>query len=355
MPYLLLAGCLVGSGIAFAQAPVPTLFESDEILELTMPVDLDALCRSSEDPDCGYVDSEFRFVDSSGREQNVPISIRRREGWRAEQTNCQVPTLFVRFSEEAAVGTPFEGQPQLALTSHCGKGYRPENMPSRRLPDQFESYVINEYLAYRLYNLVTDASLRVRLVSIRYVHPDNPRLDFTNDAFFSEHFDSLAARLDAEVLPPGSFDLASLDYRAADQMALFDYMIGNTDWSLREQENVLLLRTANGKQVPVAFDFDMSGLVNAHYARPAPGLPLRSVRQRHYMGFCHPYSDWDALFGKFGELREPALALVAETPGLGRGERRVAGAYLEAFFRMLETPDARENNIVKACIKTPAS
>jgi len=354
--YLLLAAfACAGADSVPAQENRPLLFESNELLELTMPVDFDALCRPSEDPDCGYTATEFRFRGDDGNEKVVPISIRRREGWRAQQTNCQVPTLFVRFTRNATAGTPFEGQQELALTSHCGKGYRPENVPSRRLPDQFESYVINEYLGYRLFNLVTEASLRARLVRIRYVHPDNPRLDFTNDAFFTEHFESLARRLGAELLPPGSFDLSSLDYRAADQVAVFHYMIGNTDWSIIKQDNVVLLRGEKGKQVPVVYDLDMSGLVDAHYAQPAPGVPIHSVKQRYFKGFCHPYSDWDALFQKFQDLREPIMTELANTPGLGRGDRRVAGAYLDGFFRMLEDPEARDNNIVKACLPLPQS
>ncbi|NND44265.1 MAG: hypothetical protein HKN58_03000 [Xanthomonadales bacterium] len=346
LPMLL---CLGFAASASAQ-PVPLLFESDDVLQLAMEVDFDTLCRPSEDPDCDFVVTEFTYEDDSGETRTVPVGIQRRDGWRAQQTNCQVPTLFVRFSDEDTAGTPFEGQNLLALTSHCGKGYRPENVPSRRLPDQFESYVINEYLGYRLYNLVTDASLKVRLVKMRYQHPENSRLDFSNDAFFSEHFSSLAERLSANITPPGSFELARLDFATADRMAIFHYMIGNTDWSIQDQENVALLETADGKLLPVAYDFDMSGLVSAHYARPAAGLPVRNVKQRYFMGFCHPYSDWDALFEEFAALRDPSLKLVSDTPGLGRGDRRVSGAYLDSFFRMLESTEARKNNISDACL-----
>jgi hypothetical protein len=332
-----------------SQSVPSLLFDAHEELQLTMPLDFDALCRPSESSDCGFTPSEFRYHDADGNERAVPISIRRREGWRAQMTNCQVPTLFIRFSQTDAAGTPFEGQSTLALTSHCGKGISPGGDRSLELPSDFERYVINEYLGYRLYNLVTDASLNVRLVRIRYAHPDNPRLDITRDAFFAEHFEALAERLGAELLPSQSYDPEDLDIPAADQLALFQYMIGNTDWSIEDQQNVILIRSPGGRQVPVLFDLDLSGLVNAHYALPASGLPIDSVRQRYYMGHCHADTDWEGLFTKFQGLRKDFFTLLAETPGLGRGDRRTTGVYLDSFFSIIGSRESRQQQIVNAC------
>ncbi len=341
------------SGNVFSSEQMPLLFESDEVMYLTLTVNFDTLCRPSKSPDCDYTPSELIYRDAEGQEASVPVSIRRRDGWRALQTNCQIPTLFVRFSEQDAVGTPFEGQETLAMNSHCGKGISPENERSPRLPDQFEHYVINEYLGYRLYNLVTQVSLRPQLARVRYTNPDDPRLDFTHDAFFVEHFESLAERLNAKLLPENSFDPTRLDRDAADQLALFQYMVGNTDWSITDQENVILLLFPDGKQVPVLYDLDMSGLVNPHYAVAAPNLPIKSVTQRYYMGFCHPNTDWEALFTRFTLLHDAYLDLLAEVPGLGGGDRRIARAYLNSFFDTLSSPDARQNGIVNACKPWP--
>ena len=341
------------SGNVFADDQVPLMFESDELMYLGMSVNFDTLCRPSESPDCDYTPTELIYRDSAGQEASVPVSIRRRDGWRALQTNCQIPTLFVRFADQDTVGTPFEGQQLLALNSHCGKGISPENKPSARLPDEFERYVTNEYLGYRLYNLVTQVSLRPQLARVRYTNPDDPRLDFTHDAFFVEHFDSLAERLNAKLLPENSFDSSRLDQDAADQLALFHYMIGNTDWSITDQDNVILLLFPDGRQVPVLFDLDMSGLVNAHYAVPSPNLPIKSVKQRYYMGFCHPDTDWDALFTRFTSLQEPNFDLLAEVPGLGGGDRRIVSAYLDSFYKILNSPEARQSKIVNACKPWP--
>ncbi|MFT5138465.1 MAG: hypothetical protein ACI9H8_000862 [Lysobacterales bacterium] len=350
---IMLIAMIAGIESAISDDSDQLLFESLSVLELTMPVNFDSLCRPSESPDCEYAETVFEYTGAAGAKTSVPISIRRRDGWRATKTNCQVPTLFVRFEEKDTVGTPFEGQSSLALTSHCGKGISPQVTQSRRLPDAFESYVVNEYIGYRLYNLIADASLRVRLVRINYTNPENPRRDFKRYAFFAEHFDSLAKRLNARLLPAGSFDLSSLDLAIADQLALFQYMVGNTDWSIQNQDNVLLLEMQNGNHVPVLFDLDMSGLVNAYYASPAPDLPIRSVKQRYYQGNCHPETDWTGLFNRFNAMRADMMGVLAETPGLRSGDRRMSSVYLDSFFNTLGLEESRESEIINACLPWP--
>ncbi len=223
------------------------------------------------------------------------------------------------------------------------------------MPDEFERNVINEYLGYRLYNLITESSLRVRLVRITYTDPDRPRHDFTQHAFFAEHFESLAERLDAELLPGQSFDASRLDMRAADDLALFQFMIGNTDWSIVRERNVVLLQNGEGRQIPMPYDLDMSGLVAADYAGPAPALPIDNVKQRYFLGHCQPGIDWEALFADFAAHKEVILDLTGEIPGMDRTSRRLTKNYLKKFYRILESGDDRQEQILGACQPWPPS
>ena len=350
---LLLCLAFIAPPWLFAQETPPSLFESDAVLELAMPVDFDDLCRPSLDPNCDFAPYSLDYRDADGDWHEMPIELKRRDGWRAQHTNCRIPTLFVRFSPETAQGTPFEGLSTLALTSHCGKGVMVEGNRSIELPSDFEPYVINEYLGYRLYNVLTEASLRVRLVRIRYFNPDNPRQTSTRDAFFAEHFDSLAKRNAATLLPVGSLDYARLDADAANEVALFQFMIGNTDWSIEQQENIVILQMQDGRQVPVLYDLDQSGLVNAHYAKPAPDLPIRTVRERVFLGHCYPGFDWEALFGQFIGNEDEMKIVLSQVPGLRRGDRRVAGVYLDEFFDLLVRVEDRQRLVVGACRPWP--
>ncbi len=343
---------IFAAGDIFAETSDPLLFDSHEVLELTMPVNFDTLCSPQETPDCDYTPTVLEYRDSNGEQQSLPIGIMRRDGWRAMETNCQVPTIFVRFSEEDTVGTPFEGQTTLAMTSHCGKGVSTNSARSRTLPDEFESYVSNEYLGYRMYNLVTNISLNVRFVKITYADLENPQRTFTRNAFFAEHFEALAERLGAQLLT--EFDPERLDLEAADQLALFNFMIGNTDWSIENQDNVFLLRFPDGRDVPVLYDLDMSGLVNAFYASPAPDLPIKKVRHRYYLGYCNPDTDWDALFAKYASLEEDFMSMIIGTPGFGRGDRRESGVYIDTFYDTLDSPDTSKTRIIDRCQPLPS-
>jgi hypothetical protein len=337
----------------FAQGETPLLFESDAVLELAMPIDFDELCRPSQDPDCDFAPYSFDYRDAAGDWKTLPIELMRRDGWRAQYTNCRIPTLFVRFDPENTRGTPFEGLTTLALTSHCGKGVVVEGGRSIELPSDFEPYVINEYLGYRLYNVLSEASLRVRLARIQYTDPANPRLSITRDAFFAEHFESLARRNGAKLLSGNRFDPDKLDFEAAGQVALFQFMIGNTDWSIEVQDNIILLEMEDGRQVPVLYDLDQSGLVNAHYAEPRADLPIRSVRQRLFLGYCYPDFDWDALFGQFIGSETEMKIVLSQAPGLRRGDRRIAGVYLDEFFDLLVRVKDRQIQVVDACRPWP--
>jgi len=106
-------------------------------------------------------------------------------------------------------------------------------------------------------------------------------------------------------------------------------------------------------QLPVPYDLDMSGLVDADYAGPPPDLPIDDVRERYFLGYCQQGVDWDGLFAEFIGQRETILGLDDRLPGLSRASRRWVHRYLEAFFALLESPEHRQQRIIGACQPWP--
>lgn len=331
------------------------LFESDSVMEISIPVDFKSLCRPREDPSCDFAPTTLEYADENGQAGSLAVGVKIRGGWRSLSRNCSAPLLWIRFPEEGLAGTPFEGQGLLPLTTHCGRGLSLYNQSSRTNRGTWEQYLLREYLGHRLYGLFTDVSIRVRLVEIRYLNPDKPGRKLRNYAFFSEHFDSVAERNGARRLERGAFDHEKLDTAASDLLALFQYMIGNTDWSIPRERNTVLLETQDGMQVPLPYDLDMSGLVNAHYAGPAPGLPIENVRERHYLGFCHPDVDWTALFGTFQRQQAAVMALVESVPNFDRSSRKTTEKFLNRFFSELDSEEERQAHIVDSCQPWPPS
>jgi len=329
------------------------LFSSHDMMEVAVPVDFKTLCHPRETADCDYTPTELEYVDQHGERYVIPIEVIIRGGWRSMTRNCSAPLLFIRFDQDSTAGTPFEGQTLLPLTTHCGQGLSVEATRFREHRTDWEQYLLKEYLAHRLYNVITPVSLNARLVQITYPNPDKPNRKIRNYAFFTEHFDSVAARNGKEVIDRGGFDPEKLDTHMAGLVALFQFMIGNTDWSVMRERNIVLLQDLSGAQLPLPYDFDMSGLVNAQYAGPAPDLPIKDVRDRYFLGFCGPGLKQDSFFLPYLENKEALLSLVNTVPGLDRKSAKSTLRYLQEFFEILESEELRTKQIVNQCQPGP--
>lgn len=355
----LIAAVLAGTTV-LAQPPGPDspaasgkpLFADHSVLELSLSLDFEALCRPNREPDCDYVPTALGYVSPAGEERAIPVQVLVRGGWRARRDHCDVPPLFVKFTTESVDNTPFAGQTMLPLTTHCRNRAGSFGGANTR---EYEQYVLREYLGYRLYQLFTEQSLRTRLVRISYSSPDSPDREVRRYAFFTEHFDELASRNGARRLPHGSFDHQLVDLAALDRVSLFSFMIGNTDLSIPRERNILLLEGEYGLQYPVPYDLDMSGLVEAEYSGVSPRLDFRNPRQRYYLGFCHPLPDFAALFAEFQAQRDAALLLVGQIPGLNRASLKSSRVYLEDFFDLIASPADRREDIIEACHPWPPS
>jgi hypothetical protein len=348
----LLATALLHAAPSHAEVP---LFTSDTVMKLTIPLDFKTLCRPRETDECEFAPTTLIYVDDIGEKRSVPVEVKVRGGWRSLARNCSTPLLWLRFAESDVEGTPFAGQGLLPLTTHCGKGISVEAITRATPRSDYEQYLLREFLAYRVYNVLTDLSLRARLVRISYPDPDRATRSRLHYAFLTEHFDSAAARTGNQRPERGAFEAERLDAQAAARLALFQFMIGNTDWSIARERNTMLLQSDGGRQFPVPYDLDMSGLVAADYAGPAPGLPIDDVRDRFFLGYCQPGTDWDGLFAEFNSRQEAILLLDDRLPGLSRKSRRWVHRFLEGFFDILGSPEQRRELITDACQPWPPS
>ncbi|MBT8095496.1 MAG: hypothetical protein KJO19_00555, partial [Woeseia sp.] len=259
--------------ICNASAVANPLFTADDVLEVTLTGPLSSLI---EDPE-HKVEAPF-ILTADGVEHS--IAVRTRGNSRLQV--CEFPPLRLNFVREATRGSVFEGQNKLKLVTHC------------RNYDRGEQDMLEEFLAYRLFNVLTDASFRVRMMRIRYVDTDG---GLDDDASFRYGFalepeDQLAARLGGAPAEISGVPKRRHDLEQASLLYLFQYMIGNTDWGFVKADyddtcchNVELFEI-DGVIHTIPYDFDLTGLVNARYARPDPLLRIKTVRQRLYRGLC---------------------------------------------------------------------
>jgi hypothetical protein len=337
---LLLAGAalLLAPGAASAQ-PASPLFASDAPLLLTIQGPLDAIAgnRSGEQSRPGTL-----TVDGKA----LPVGLAPRGITRRDSETCDFPPLRVEFPGGGAADSPFAGQRRLKLVTHC----------KRR--EEHQQHVLLEYAAYRIYNLLTPLSFRARLARIDYRLPDGT-LMATRWAFFIEDIDEVGRRNGFVHARTGDAVSAStLSARDSARAALFEYLIGNLDFSMRAgppgegccHNFRLLQKGANPALVPVPYDFDFSGLVDAPYATPPAEIPVASVRVRKYRGYCaHNPQALEAaatLRARRGEI----MAMLAAIPGLSPATLAKASRYLDPFWAQIVDDRTTENRILKGCV-----
>jgi hypothetical protein len=136
-------------------------------------------------------------------------------------------------------------------------------------------------------------------------------------------------------------------------MMLFEYMIGNTDFSIWALHNVRIVQDRARRLYPVPYDFDLAGLVHAPYAAPDPRIGIRSVLDRLYRGPCSTAAEFEAAAAALRARRADMLTLLESMTDLEPSARTEARDYLEGFFRSIEKPGAIKKQFVDGCKPQP--
>ena len=321
-----------------ARAESAPLFASHDALAVTLRTDISWIRR--ERSDSVEVDGTLTYAGPDGAEVVLPVKVRARGEFRRYRTNCNFPPLRLNFGGDQLEGTVFEGQDKLKLVTPCQDNR-----------DVFQQYVLQEYLVYRVYQMLTPVGFRVRLLTITYEDPNGGYDTRTKTAFLIEDDEQMAARNRALVAEYQQFHPAAMEPEQDVLASLFQYMIGNTDFSTSHFHNTLLLRSEKGEFLTVPFDFDWSGVVDARYAAPDPSLGTDNVRQRIYRGFCREFVDDAALIERFNDQRDAIGALYEGMPGLDDGVKKKSLRYYDEFFEILNDPRRYNRNVKQACLK----
>jgi hypothetical protein len=313
------------------------LFASDEILALTIEGPLSRVLRERGDEKQSFP-GVVRYATPGGRDVTVDVVLRTRGKFRLLPKTCAFPPLRLDFRKSETDGTLFEGQSRLKLVTHC---------QDKRA--EYEQFVLQEYLIYRIYALFTPRSFRVRLARVTYVDGEGKREPITRYGFFIEPDAAVAVRNGWEVLQVPVVPPEQMRQEDLVRFEVFQYFIGNTDWEpfqpAKDAEfcchNAVLIGSLfDDLAVPVPYDFDWSGVISAPYARPQPILGIRSVRERRYWGVCRPREQLDAVFPEFLARREAIYALVRSQPDLDPGRMERMLEYFDDFYGIIG--DARK-------------
>jgi hypothetical protein len=294
------------------------LFTNDEVLNLSLRFDITHYTRKK--PKEEYLNAVLTYHINDKDSINKDIRLKSRGEFR--NGFCSFPPVALNFKKTEFKKDDLNKIEKVKLVTHCNSGN--------------EDYLMKEYLIYKLYNVLTDNSFRVRLVKINYINTYKKSKPIQEYAFMIEPLDILAERVNA--VPVESLNLGQRNIvpEMMDRVAIFNYMIGNTDWSVPNQHNCKVLSQRNSSTpelgMIVPYDFDYSGLVNAEYAVPYEGLSIKSVRERIYLGLCRSEEVFTNELKEFADKKDDFYKVVNSFPYISDRIKKEMINYLDEFF-----------------------
>jgi len=323
---------------AFAQAGVDSIFDIQTPLSIGLTLSIKQVGGSRDDT--AYLAHVLYYYNESGNKDSIPMGLKARGNFRLQQ--CYFPPLKMKLAKKDAKNTLFKGNKKIKLVLPCHNG------------SDNNELILREYLCYKLYEAFTPYSFKTRLVNIDLteLRNRNKTKSFKLKGILVEDVDKAAKRLNAKEIK-ANVPSTSLDDTNALRFDLFQFMIANTDWSKTYQHNSKLIYE-KPNYVPLPYDFDMSGLVDAPYAVVSQvngqELPINSVTERYYRGNCRSAETTDFVRKEYLSKKDRLLSV----PDIVKGQlpdKEISNIknYLKEFFEVLENDRMFEQDIVDRC------
>lgn len=247
----------------------------------------------------------------------------------------------MRIKKKQRKDTPFEDDKELKLVLPCQNS------------DRGHDYIIKEYLVYKLYEVVTPYHFKTRRLEIEYSDVKKRKeKGYELAGFMIEDITRVAKRNDAKRVKNKVHPLEQDDYMAITN-DFFQYLIGNTDFSTNYQHNEKLIYVDGKDIIPIPYDFDMSGLVDASYAvvSQVQGeiLPIESVRERLFRGFERDPAMYEQVRQGYLSKKDEMLQVVMdmEDDFINHRDYRATLDYVNEFFEVLEDDNRFQREILE--------
>jgi len=319
------------------QADARPLFKDTQPLPFQLTANFKTIDRDHNPESTATYPSVMTVDGGNGKTDRLNVTLSARGHFRRMARNCRAVPLKLEFASKELPGTVFEGLNTLKLGTGCER------------TDEYDQVTLREHLSYQLFNMVTPLSFRARLAKAQYIQDKADRPFASRYAIFIEHENDVARRMGGRVVEIPRIDFKSLEAETLTRMMLFEYMIGNTDFSVYALHNVVIVQTPDRILWPVPYDFDMSGFVNAPYAIPDRRLPITKVTDRLYRGPCRTVEQFEKAAAPFRGQRQNMQALIAGVKELESVRRDEMKSYVDSFFRAIESPDSIKRAFVNGC------
>ena len=312
----------------------PKMFMSEAPLALTLTMNIRQI-RGDRSETSPYRNATITYADADGKPVSVPLKVKTHGIWRLK--HCEFPPLRLNFSNKTTKHTLFHDLEKPKFVNVCKNN------------NAYEQYVLREFQLYRIYQLLTPASHRARLLRVTYADSASGKEEATRYAFVFEDPDQMAARLNGRILKTKGATPDDIDAAQAAIAYVFEYLIANTDFSFNGLHNGELVMKLDGSNLlPIAYDFDFSGAVNAPYATVDPRLSVKRVRDRLFRGYCAFKDDYPAAFALFQSKKDAIYALYRDQIGklMDQGDVRETLEYFDDFYSTIRNP----RDVLSTCL-----
>jgi len=311
------------------------LFDNDDILHFKLIGKLNELFN---DRNAGmkYHPMLLQYKNKDSSLLSIKLMVKTRGHFRRLKENCKMPPLLLNFSKgEKTKNSVFEKETKLKLVVPC----------------RGDEYVIREWLAYKVYNLITEKSFRARLVEVDFEDSLSKRKTETHYCILLEDEDKVAARNKSFVWKRKMLNMKDMESDEFKKMAVFQYMIGNTDWGVPYLQNIVLISKDTTKTVyAIPYDFDHAGIVDAPYAGTAEELEISSVRERVYRGYCESdKKNFAETFSLFNRLKNDIYNIYTSCSLLKPKYLKSVTRYLDDFYQTINSNKEIEAEFQKPC------
>lgn len=288
------------------------LFDSDEVLELVLEFDAKTFLA-----DRGGNPVYHKAKVLWGKDRSIDVEIQARGRFRRDPLVCDWPPMKVNFPKKLTKDTPFEKQNVLKLVTRCKE----------------QEAVIREYYIYKMYNLVSERSFRVRMLRITYRDAKGTRPDETGYAFFIEDDSDLAKRLGATV-DDGDYNNEQMQREQQTLVHVFNYMIANRDFDVALRQNLEILKdNETGTPYAVPYDFDWSGLVEASYTAGLLDDKSMYEQRQRFKAICRNEAEIQAAIQRLREVKPLIWKLYEGSTLLSKNEIDKTLNLLDSFYK----------------------
>lgn len=303
------------------------LFSDDEPLNITLTYDITSFIKNKKEGE--YLDALFQINYSDGQTVTKNIRLKARGHFRRGQ--CMFPPIYLNFKTDPLEDNDLEDIKKVKLVTHCSSS------------KSSESYILKEYLAYKIYNILTPYSFRVRLLKINYIDTGKKERNYENYGFLIEPIELVAKRTNSVEIDKVLMRQENVVEEDADRVALFQYLIGNTDWRFKTGHNtdcVKSLTEFTTKIIPIPYDFDFSGFVETNYSFPQEWTSIEDVTDREYLGYCRN-SDEEYLdnINLFLANKEEVISTIEDDEFLIEREKKIVLKFAEEFYSEISRTD----------------